>query len=126
MPKLAIIFGLILDVIGTTAFLISGAVTSLIPAIFGTVILLCGVAALARPGLRKHVMHVAALFGLLGTAGGLGMGLPKLGALLDGTAQRPMAVSIQLAMGVICLVFLGLCVKSFIDARRAKPEEYSL
>lgn len=125
MPKLAIVFGAILDVIGTVAFVMTGAVTSLIPSFFGTVILLCGIVALVRPGLRKHVMHVAALFGLLGTAGGLGMGLPKLGTLLDGTAQRPMAVSMQLAMGVICLVFLALCVKSFIDARRAKPEAYT-
>jgi hypothetical protein len=28
----------------------------------------------------------------------------------------------QIAMGAICLVFLALCVKSFIDARRAKKE----
>lgn len=125
MPKLAIVFGVILDVIGTVAFVMTGAATSLIPSFFGTVILLCGIVALVRPGLRKHVMHVAALFGLLGTAGGLGMGLPKLGTLLDGTAQRPMAVSMQLAMGVICLVFVALCVKSFIDARRAKPDAYN-
>jgi len=126
MPKLTIVFGAILDVIGTVAFVMTGAVTSLIPSFFGTVILLCGIVALVRPGLRKHVMHVAALFGLLGTAGGLGMGLPKLGTLLDGTAQRPMAVSMQLVMGVICLVFVALCVKSFIDARRAKPEAYKI
>ncbi len=124
MPKLAIVFGAILDVIGTVAFVMTGAVTSLIPSFFGTVILLCGIVALVRPGLRKHVMHVAALFGLLGTAGGLGMGLPKLGTLLEGTSQRPLAVSMQLAMGVICLVFVALCVKSFIDARRAKPDAY--
>jgi len=122
MPKLAILFGVILDLLGVGAFVATGAVTSLIPTIFGSVILVSGVVALVRPGLRKHVMHVAALFGLLGTLGGLGMGLPKLGMLLDGTAARPVAVGMQIAMGVICLVFLALCVKSFIDARRAKPQ----
>jgi hypothetical protein len=29
----------------------------------------------------------------------------------------------QIAMGAVCLVFLLLCVKSFIDARRARKAE---
>lgn len=98
--------------------------TALIPLAFGTPILVCGALALAKPGLRKHVMHVAAMFGLLGTLGGLGMGLPKLGAVLAGTAPRPVATALQIVMGVLSLIFLALCVKSFIDARRARPEDY--
>jgi len=127
MPKLAIIFGLILDLLGVGAFVATGAThyTSLIPSVFGTVILICGLVAVVRPGIRKHAMHVAAMFGLLATLGGLGMGLPKLGLLLAGTAARPLAVSMQIAMGVISLIFVALCVKSFIDARRARPQDYS-
>ena len=126
MPKLAILFGLILDAMGVASFIATGAThfTALIPSIFGTIILLSGILALVRPDLRKHAMHVAAVFGLLGTVGGLGMGLPKIGALMAGTAQRPVAVVMQISMGLIALVFLALCVKSFIDARRAKPENY--
>jgi hypothetical protein len=96
------------------------SVTAFIPAFFGVVIFLSGLGALLAPKLRMHVMHVAALAGLIGTAGGLGMGLPKLGALLEGTAKSPMAAGMQIAMGVVCLVFLGLCVQSFIAARRAR------
>ena len=126
MPKLAIIFGLLLDVLGVASFIATGAthLTALIPAVFGTVIFLSGILAHVRPGLRKHAMHVAAVFGLLGALGGLGMGLPKLGAFMAGTAQRPVAIVMQISMGLIALVFLALCVKSFIDARRAKPENY--
>lgn len=126
MPKLAIIFGLILDILGVASFIATGAthLTALIPSIFGTVIFLSGIVAHVRPGARKHAMHVAALFGLLGTLGGFGMGLPKIGALVAGTAARPLAVVMQISMGLIALVFLALCVKSFIDARRAKPENY--
>lgn len=126
MPKLAIIFGLILNVLGVAAFIATGAthLTALIPSFFGTVIFLCGILAHTQPGLRKHAMHVAAMFGLFGTLGGLGMGLPKLGTLLAGTAQRPIAVVMQISMGFIALVFVALCVKSFIDARRANPENY--
>lgn len=126
MPKIAITFGLILNALGVASFLATGAthLTALIPAIFGTVIFLSGIIAHVRPGARKHAMHVAAMFGLLGTLGGLGMGLPKIGAVLAGTAVRPVAVLMQISMGLIALVFLLLCVKSFIDARRAKPENY--
>jgi len=122
MPTLAIVFGLILDAIGLTAYFASGAhsITALIPAFLGTPILLCGLLANFIPGIRMHVMHVAALFGLLGTLGGLGMGLPKLGGLLAGTLERPMAPIIQISMGMVSLIFLALCVKSFIDARRAR------
>jgi hypothetical protein len=52
--------------------------------------------------------------------------LPKLGLVLTGTAQRPVAVIMQISMGLIALVFLALCVKSFIDARQAKPANYGV
>ena len=124
MPKIAVAFGILLILLGVGAFLGTGSsrFTSLIPAIFGTPILLMGILAIAKPDLRKHAMHVAAMFGLLGTAGGLGMGLPKTFALMAGETIKstPLAVSMQVAMGVISLIFLILCVKSFIDARRAR------
>ena len=123
---LAILFGIVLDALGVAAFIATGAtaLTALIPSVFGTIIFVAGIVAHVWPGARKHAMHVAALFGLVATLGGLGMGLPKVGALLSGTAERPAAIAIQIAMGLIALVFLALCVKSFIDARRAKPENY--
>ena len=125
MPKLAIIFGIVLDALGVAAFIATGAthLTALIPSGFGTIIFLCGILAHVRPDLRKHAMHVAAMFGLFGTLGGLGMGL---GTVLSGPVQRPVAVVLQISMGLIALVFLVLCVKSFIDARRAKPQNYGV
>jgi len=125
MPTLAIVFGIILDALGFGAYVATGShsPTALIPAFFGTIIFLCGLLSVFIPKIRMHLMHVAALVGLLGTLGGLGMGLPKLGALIAGTAERPLAAGMQIAMGVLCLVFLVLCVKSFIDARRARKSE---
>ena len=123
MPTLAIVFGIILNAMGFGAYVASGAFTSVIPAGFGTIIFLSGLASVFVPKIRMHLMHVAALVGLLGALGGLGMGLPKLGALIAGTAERPLASGMQIAMGVVCLVFLVLCVKSFIDARRARKSE---
>jgi len=122
MPTLAIVFGLILEAMGIGSYLLSEtkSVTALIPAFFGTLILLSGIIGAMFHKARMHVMHLAALVGLIGTLGGLGMGLPKVSALLAGTAERPTAVIMQIAMGVVCLVFLGLCVKSFVDARILK------
>jgi len=125
MPTLAIVFGIILDALGFGAYVATGShsPTALIPAFFGTIIFLCGLLSVFIPKIRMHLMHVAALVGLLGTLGGLGMGLPKLGSLIAGTAERPLAAGMQIAMGVLCLDFLVLCVKSFIDARRARKSE---
>jgi len=123
MPKTSIIFGSVLTLLGLGAFVATGSThfTALIPSFFGIPILLCGILSLSLPAMRKHLMHVAAIFGLLGTLGGLGMGIPKLGMLIAGTANRGgFAIYMQLAMGVISLVFLILCVKSFIAARRAR------
>lgn len=122
MPKIAIISGLVLDILGVASFIASGAthLPALIPSGFGTVIFLCGILAHVRPDLRKHAMHMAAAFGLFATLGGFGMGFA---ALLSGSPLRLVAVVIQISMGLIALVFLALCVKSFIDARRARPED---
>jgi hypothetical protein len=123
MPTLAIVFGIILDAMGFGSYVATGASTSVIPAGFGTIIFLSGLASVFAPKIRMHLMHVAALVGLVGTLGGLITGLPKLGSLIAGTAERPLAAGMQIAMGVVCLVFLVLCVKSFIDARRARKSE---
>ena len=68
----------------------------------------------------KHGGHIAALVGLvgfLGTAKSLG----KVPALLSGeTVERAAAVGVQAAFAVLSLIFVTLCVKSFIDARRAR------
>lgn len=66
----------------------------------------------------KHAMHGAAVLMLLGFAGTVG-GLIKFFKMLGGAElERPAAVTVQAIMAVLCLVFLVLAVKSFIDARK--------
>ena len=88
MHTIAITFGILLSALGLGAYVGTGSesITALIPAFLGAPILLCGILAKIFPNARMHVMHVAALLGLLGTAGGLGMGLPKVLTLIAGTA----------------------------------------
>jgi hypothetical protein len=90
----------------------------LIPAFIGVPIFALGLVA-RNPLRRKDAMHGAVMFGLIGFLGSL-MGARKWPALLSGQAvERPLAAWEQLAMAIICLVFVVLCVRSFIAARRA-------
>ena len=128
MPFVAILCGGLLVALGLDGFLGSiGLIqpaelhkqTALIPAYLGGGLILCGLIAL-KQNMLKHAMHFAALLGLIGLLAGAGMGLPKLPKLLAGEAERPAAVREQLWMAGVCLVFVVLCVISFIQARRLR------
>jgi fluoride ion exporter CrcB/FEX len=92
--------------------------TALIPAAFGLVLGICGVIAM-NPAARKHAMHIAVSVGLIGALAGFGRFFSKLSALMaNDPALNTRAVYMTLAMGVICLVFMLLCINSFIQARK--------
>jgi hypothetical protein len=118
-----IVFGVILIVLGLAGYFGSGmaSITALIPALFG--VLLAALGAISRnPERRKLAMHVAVTVGVLGFLGSLS-GLFKLGTLISGgPVERPMAVAAQSAMAVLMAIFVGMCVKSFIDARRNRAD----
>ena len=97
----------------------AASLTALIPAVFGLALYLLGMMA-RRENRRKLAMHIAVVVGLIGFAGsvrGLG-GLVQM--LAGGAVLRPMAVISQSIMAVLTAIFVALCVKSFIDARRKR------
>ena len=117
MPLIAIVSGLLLIGVGVAGYTLAeaeSAKTALIPAAVGLLIALSGVLAAAKPGTRKHAMHAAAAIGLLGllAAGG------RLAMVLAQGKGSTLGRSTLGAMTAICAVFLALCIKSFIDARR--------
>ena len=122
MPLFAIVFGSLLTALGAVAYfspdLIAGGnprqITAASPAFVGIPIILTGLAVLMNPALRKHAMHCAAILGLLGTIGGL---VPVILRKFDTTQT---AVLVGLGMSVLSAAFLALCIKSFIDARKAR------
>ncbi len=123
MAKLTIVYGVIFIVMGLYGYfgISSESITALIPTFFGIPMLILGWLGLNEKYL-KHAMHGAAVLMLLGFAGTVS-GLIKFFAMLAGAeTARPAAVTVQAIMAVLCLVFLILAVKSFIDARRAKKE----
>ena len=92
------------------------SLTSWIPAMLGAPILLMGLMYLARPAQRKIWMHVAVLFGLLAFLGGLDF----FRAIVTGAAPfaNPAAAASKLMLFVSGGLFVFICVRSFLWARR--------
>ncbi len=120
MPSTAILFGRILVFIGILGYgygLVMGnaSLTALIPAVVGVVLLGLGHIAKAKENLRKHLMHVAVIVALLGFLASAGRLISKISEFSISVAS----VS-QIAMALTCLIFIVLCVQSFINARKSE------
>ena len=122
MGRITILFGVLLIALGLGAFFTAETMspTALIPAYFGLPLVGLGAMAL-KDHLRKHAMHGAAMIGLIGCVVPAYLAITKL--LSSGEIERPRAVAVQLIMAVICAIFVALCVRSFIMARRARAQQ---
>jgi hypothetical protein len=121
VAKVTIVFGVALALLGVVGYVMSGGVslTALIPMIPGSLLVICGLLALNEKRL-KMAMHTAVLVGLLACLGAV-PGLLRLPQLLSGgEVARPAAVIAQSIMALLMAIYVGLCVKSFVDARRAR------
>jgi hypothetical protein len=126
MAKVTIGFGILLIAIGAIGFFSTGSThpTALIPACWGIALTICGILA-NSPGEKRRmiVMHIAVTVGLLGFLGSGIMAIVETVKARGGPLAHPAAVESQAAMAVICLVYVGLCVRSFIAARRGRKLE---
>jgi hypothetical protein len=121
MAGTTIVFGIILIVLGLVSYVGTDAVsvTALIPAMFGAVLGLLGWLGL-NERYRKHALHVATVVGVVGFLGSA-RGLAGLIDLITGTqVERPAAVVSQSVMAGLTAVFVGMCLKSFVEARRRR------
>jgi uncharacterized membrane protein len=111
-----ILFGILLILLGVVPYLMTRQRTALIAAGFGLVLLVCGIVA-RNDRLRKHAMHAAVVFGLLGFLAAVG----RLGMVLArGGRPTPLSGTSLGLMAVLTGIFVVLCVRSFIAARRAR------
>src|ERR1700744_3059680 len=123
MAKVTILFGLLLIVLGLVGWMETGRVhpTALIPLYFGAVLAVLGV--LARTEHQKKrmmVMHIAVTLGLLGFLG-TAKSIWDFFQMERGKAfAYPAAVDAKACMAVILLIYVLLCVRSFINARRTR------
>lgn len=119
MPTTAIWFGRLLILVGVVGYgygLSTGnaSLTALIPAAFGIVLMLLGHLA-SNESMRKHLMHVAVVVALIGFVLPFGRVMSKISEF-----SLSAAVISQLATAIICLIFVVLAVRSFIEARRSQ------
>ncbi|QMV17845.1 hypothetical protein GOB94_03385 [Granulicella sp. 5B5] len=121
MAKLTIGFGVLLVAVSLGFWFAMGRAESaaLHPAGVGVILLLCGVLANTENAKRRMLwMHIAVTLGLIGfLITGIRAGL----TLLRGTvSENPIAFDERAVVALVCLVFVAMCVRSFINARRTR------
>ena len=116
MPLVTIVVGVLLVVLGVVSYQQSDvhAPTALIPAYVGGVLVLLGAIALS-PGARKHAMHLAVIVGLLGFLAAVGR---LVSTLARGNTPTRLSGTSLGSMALLTGIFVILCVRSFIVARR--------
>jgi hypothetical protein len=115
------VLGLLLMLLGFVGFIGTDAEypAALLPVYFGLALVLLGLLG-QQDRLRKHAMHTAAMVGLIGVL------LPTILIVLALTAEEnrnSILLAEQVALAAACALFVALCVKSFIDARRRQRQK---
>lgn len=116
MAGITIVIGLLLVVLGVVPFAMTGAKTSLIPAVVGALLVVLGAVA-RNANARKQAMHAAVIIGLLGFLLAAGRLVSSLAA---GKTPTPLAATSLGLMALLTGLFVVLCVRSFIAARRSR------
>ena len=124
MAKTTISFGVVLILLGIFGFVATGShfPTALIPAYVGLVLAILGFLANTEDSKKRMLyMHIAVTLGLLGFLG-TAKSIYDYVLLVTNSKQfpHPAAVEEKAAMAGVLLVFVILCVRSFIAARRAR------
>ena len=121
MAKLTIGSGVVLVLVSAGFWLATGRTetAALHPAGIGVLLLLSGVLANTENTKQRMIwMHVAVTAGLIGL---LLTGIRAVLTLVKGTiAANPLGFDERVVIALICLVYVVLCVRSFITARRTR------
>ena len=122
MAKLTIGLGIVLTLTAIVCFALTGSAhpTALIPAGVGLLFVLFGALAVSPDPKRRMLwMHIAvtlALLMFLGTSPAL---IQVVRQVQSVALEHPIAVDEKAVTSLLCLLFVGLCGRSFIAARRS-------
>ena len=123
MAKVTLVFAVLLVALGLVGFVSTGSqhLTALIPTWFGLALALFGLLAMSpSESRRKLFMHVNVTIGLLGFIGGAVEAIRGyMHATSAGIAPNAIALASKLTMTGLLLLYVILCVRSFIAARRS-------
>jgi hypothetical protein len=123
LAKVTLVFAVLLIALGLVGYYGTGAVhsTALIPAWFGVALGFGGLLAISpSESRRKLFMHINVTIGLLGFLGAGVRAVQEFAhASSTGKPVDPIAVGAQITMTGLLLLYVILCVRSFIAARRS-------
>ena len=126
MAKVTYVFGVLLILVGLVGYFATGSAhpTALIPKWFGLALVVGGILAVSpSEGRRKLFMHINVTIGLVGLIGAIASALHGYEhARSLGMDPDYKALAAQLTMAVLLLIYVNLCVRSFIAVRRARQE----
>lgn len=130
MAKLTMIFGALIALVGVLGYLDTHFWHALIPVVLGFLLALLGLVANTDDVKRRMIaMHIAVTLGLLGFLGTIPGVITMAGYLSGHTPASTVdgirvghraAATVQSITCLLCLLFVILCVRSFIAARRAR------
>ena len=119
MARVTLIFAVLLIALGMAGYLGTGSAhpTALIPAWIGLALGFGGLLAISpNEGRRKLFMHINVTIGLLGF---LGTAVEIARSSLVSASPNPSALAAKSALAGLLLIYVALCVRSFIAARRS-------
>jgi hypothetical protein len=123
MAKITVLVGILLILLGVVSYILTGHKfpTSLIPVAFGILLVTFGRMA-ETPVQRRRMlfMHIAVTVGLLGFLA-TASSLVQVVELFKGKLfPYPAAIEEKAAMSALLLIYVVLCVRSFVVARRSR------
>ena len=123
MAKVTLVFGVLLAALGLAGYLGTGSIhfTALIPLWFGLALGLGGFLAISpSENRRKLFMHINVTVALLGFIGATVEAVRGyVHATSAGMPPDKIALASKVTMAVLLLIYVVMCVRSFIAARRS-------
>jgi hypothetical protein len=119
MAKITLVFAVLLIALGLAGYLGTGSLhpTALIPTWIGLALGIFGFFAISpNESRRKLFMHINVTIGLLGF---LGTVVEIVRSLFSALSPDPIALAAKITLAVLLLIYVILCVRSFIAARRS-------
>jgi peptidoglycan/LPS O-acetylase OafA/YrhL len=124
MARVTYVFGVLLILVGLVGYFATGSAhpTALIPTWFGLALGIGAFLAISpSESRRKLFMHINVTVGLVGLIGAVASALHGYEhARSLGMDPDYKALTAQLTMAVLLLVYVNLCVRSFIQTRRSR------
>jgi len=122
MAKVTLVFAVLLAILGLVSYFGTGShfPTALIPTWFGLALGIFGFLAISpSESRRKLFMHINVTIGLVGFLGAAWRAISSYTAAhSEGVEPNHIALAAQCAMAGMLIIYVLLCVKSFIDVRR--------